>query len=125
MKRAAAIGVLFVLSFLLMSPFAIGDQTLTLAFSNCIPGGGTPGAELDGVWGPNVNKCQKAAINIQSTFRCFQEGCMNNCNPGCSDCNIKFCVEASITMNNACTAATSPLWKEYEYVQYRGWVPLN
>jgi len=108
MRRVAKTAA-FLLLISLLIPFANGDQSLPLTSSSCQALSG--GAELDGVWGPNVNKCQFPGINIQpAPYHCLNQSSMNNCTSSRQNCNIKISVAANITMDNACSQPTSSLW---------------
>jgi hypothetical protein len=107
MRQLRLAGALLLLIILVIPP-AVADQTLLLTYSTCHPL--STSAEVDATWGPNVNNCRKAAVNIVSGFHCLNQSCMNNCNGKCQSCNQKVCAASSITMDNACVGATSPLW---------------
>jgi hypothetical protein len=108
MRRVARTTTLLLFISLLV-PFANGDQSLPLTFSNCQALGG--GASLGASWGPNVNHCLFASSNTQSApYHCLNQSSMNNCTGSCLNCNTKISVAANITMDNACISPTSLLW---------------
>jgi hypothetical protein len=109
MRRVATISALLLLISILV-PFASGDQSLPLTYSVCHDYGSS-GAELDGVWGPNVNKCQFSGVNVKAApYHCLSQSSMNDCVTRCQNCNARISVAGSITMNNACSQPTSTLW---------------